>query len=426
MKHIEVLGVEINRVKITDLLFNKTMLIAYLLLSFGLYGCYEVILERYFFLTANAFDAGLAPGSREVAYAMKEAIFGLGGEVNRESPWTMYISNYMYMIYSGSGIIFFVALAEILNIKIIQKTAAGFMTIGLAMIFGGLFTIVMDLNILHIRYMFLTPNLKAGMWLMLPLYSIYIPFVMFEIYLLITKNQKWAKKMAFGILLLSIAIDITEYYIQAKLFDMNAARHLWTTYPNLTLYFIVSSFVASLGIMLIYSFIEYKDSLKQEFNSLILLLTKSALICIILLAGYEATAFLFIDQKWGSLILFGDFKYDFYIYVLLAIVFPFGLLLFTLFKRNLINIITILASFCIIVGTYIGRLIFVYGGNAYPMSDRFGTGFEKYREYELVKEFIYFSLSLNEVFIIVGSVGVVLLVYKVLDSFFSVSKIREH
>jgi hypothetical protein len=426
MKKIEIAGIEINKVSIANLLFNKTMLLAYILLAIGVYGIYEIIIERYLAEAAGAFDAGRHIGSTHVAQAMKEAIFGAGGEVKREEPWTIYIANYMYMIYSGSGIIFLVALAELFNVEIIKKTAAGFMAFGLCMVFGGLFTILMDLNVLHIHWMFLSPNIKAGMWLMLPLYTVYIPFVLFEIYLLLTKNQQWVKKIAVTILLLSVAIDIIEYYIQAKLFDMNSARHLWTTYPNLTLYFIISSFTASSGIMILYSFVEYKTKLKDEFKTLLLFLEKMAILTVVLLAAYEAVAFLFIDRDWGNIILFGSFKYYFYIYISLAIALPFIILAFRLNKKESNSILTILASFLIIIGTYIGRLIFVYGGNAYPMSDRFGTGFEKYGEYEVVKESIFFSPTLTEVSIVIGSIGVVLIVYKIFDLFLSVSSISKH
>ncbi len=424
MKKFELAGVEINKVSIFDLLFNKTMIIAYVLLAIGVYGIYEVIIERYFAHGVSLLDISQHIGSEHIMENIKESIFGVGGEVKREEPWTIYIANYMYMIYTGSGIIFIVALAEIFNVEVIKKTAAGFMTLGLCIVFAGLFTIVMDLNILHMLAMFDTPNISAGMWLMLPLYSIYIPFVVFEIYLLITKKVGWVKDIAFGILLLSIAIDVVEYYIQAKLFDMNTARHLWTTYPNLTLYFIISAFVASSGIMILYSFITYKKM--DDFTKLVILLKKITLVLIIALASYEAVAFLFIDKNWANIVLFTHFKYYFYIYIIFALILPFGLLGLNLIRKELSNTIAIIASISIIVGTYIGRLLFVYGGNAYPMSDRFGTGFEKYGEYEQVKEFIFYAPTISEIAIVIGSIGVTLLVYSVLDKFLSVSKVRNH
>jgi len=422
MEKYVIAGVEINKVSLKELLFNKVMLIAYVFLAFGLYGVFEVFDERYFLLTANAFDAGLNPGSREVAEAMKEAVFGAGGEVNREQPWTLYIVNYMYMIYSGSAIIFFVALAEIFNVSIIKKTAAGFMTFGLAMVFGGLFTIAVDLNVLHMQWMFLTPNIGSGMWLMLPLYAVYIPFVIFEIYLLIVKNKPWAKRIAYAILVLSIVIDLIEYYIQAKLFDMNTARHLWTTYPMLTFYFIVSAFVAAIAIMIIYAKTVFQEHLGDEYQKLIGFLRVTSLYAIMALAVYEATAYLFIDQKWGSLILFGEFKVYFYLYLFFAVGLPFMIE----FTKHNNQTLVLLGAVSMIIGTYIGRYIFVYGGNAYPMSDRFGTGFQKYDLYAEVKNFIFNAPHTNEILVVIGSIGVVLAVYKLIDTLFSVSKVQSH
>lgn len=70
-------------------------------------------------------------------------------------------------------------------------------------------------------------------------------------------------------------------------------------------------------------------------------------------------------------------------------------------------------------------MIFVYGGNAYPMSERFGVGFEKYGEYESVKDVIFFAPSLGEICIVIGSLGVILLIYNLLEGLFSVSELHK-
>ncbi len=422
MGNNKIAGVHINQIKLKDFLLSKSMFLAYFLLALGLWGLFDVYSQRYFFSAINLHDIALNPDSKEVVNGLREAITGEGGEVKREAPWTLYIVNYMYMIYSGSGIIFLVALAELLSIDIIKKTAAGFMSLGLAMIFGGLFTIAVDLNILHMHWMFLSPHFSAGMWLMLPLYMIYIPFVMFEIYLLITDRYDIAKKLAIPILLLSIVVDIIEYYIQARLFDMNVARHLWTTYPMLTIYLIVSSFVASSGLMMLYSMITYKDSLKAEISDLLDFLVGIALYTMVILGVYEATAYLFIDKAWGGVMLFGEFKYYFFAYIVTAVGIPFVIL----FRRTHSIFWITVASIFIICGTYLGRIMFVYGGNAFPMSDTFGTGFQKYAEYESIKDYIFFSPHYSEVFIVLGSVGIVIIVYKIIEALFSVTKIHNH
>ncbi len=259
MENSNTIGLTFNRLSLKKLLTDKVMLISYAFLILAGFGVVEMVYERYFILAASAFDAGMNPGSRDVADAMREAVFGLGGEVKREAPWSLYIVNYMYMIYVGSGIIFLVAVAELFEVKSIISSAAEFLTLGLAMVIAGLFTILMDLNVLNLYQMLLYPQYSSGMWLMMPLYMVYIPLVILEIYLILSHKDSWIKRVAFLIIVIGLLVEFVEFYIQAKLFDMNSARHLWTTYPLLPLYFMISSFTASLAIMSIYSYLMKKS-----------------------------------------------------------------------------------------------------------------------------------------------------------------------
>ena len=415
-------GLEINSVSMKSFFLHKSMYIIYAFLAVALIGVVDVFYERYFLVAANAHDAGLNPGSREVAHAMKEAVFGAGGEVKREAPWSLYIVNYMYMIYVGSGIIFIVAVAELLGEKRIKRASAGFLTLGLAMIIAGLFTIMMDLNILHIHQMLLSPRFTSGMWLMLPLYMVYIPLIMLKIYLTLAKKTKWSKQLSVFILIFSLLVEFVEFYVQAKLFNMNEARNLWTTYPFLTLYFMVSSFASSAAVMILYTYFTYRNTDRSKCHDMMSFIQKVTLYGVMFLGAYEATAYLFIDKKWAEIILFGDFKLYFYSYLAMAVGIPFVLL----YKDFLNNSYKILASVFIIIGTYLGKLIFVYGGNAYPMSDRFGVGFEKYAEYEPVREVIFFMPPLGEILVVIGSIGIILIIYKLADAYLSVSKMQEH
>ncbi|MCF6244893.1 MAG: polysulfide reductase NrfD, partial [Sulfurovum sp.] len=319
------------------------------------------------------------------------------------------------------GIIFIVAVAELLGEKLIKKASAGFLTLGLAMIIGGLFTIMMDLNITHLHQMFFSPRFTSGMWLMLPLYAVYIPIIIIKIYLTLSNQTKWSKQIAMFILIISLLVEIVEFYVQAKLFNMNEARNLWTTYPFLTLYFMVSSFASSAAMMILYTYFTYRNTDKSKCQDMMSLIQNITLYGVMFLGAYEATAYLFIDKKWAEIILFGDFKLYFYAYLAMAVGIPF-ILLYKDFQNFSYKI---LASIFIILGTYLGKMIFVYGGNAYPMSDRFGVGFEKYGEYEPVRDVIFFIPPLGEILVVIGSFGIVLLIYRLIDTYFSVSKMKE-
>jgi len=404
-----------NGLNLKLLLTDRVMLISYFFLAIAAFGLVEMIYERYFLLSATALDAGLHPASTEMAAAMKEAVFGSGGEVKRESPWSLYIVNYMYMIYVGSGIIFLVAVAELFEVEIILKPAAGFLTLGLSMVLAGLFTIMADLNVLNLHWMVLSPQYNSGMWLMLPLYMVIIPLAILEVYLIVNHQKKWIKKVAFLIVIVALLVEFVEFYIQAKLFNMNSARHLWTSYPLLPLYFMISSFAASIAIMGLYSYIVCKNII------LMYTLERIAFAFVVALGSYEVVSYLFIDKKWAQIILFGSFKYYFYLYILLAAIIPAVLL----FKHYMHNYFKLIASLSIIAGTYLGKAIFVYGGNAYPMSDRFGVGFEKYGEYKEVKDIIFFMPPLSEIAIVIGSVGVILFVYRSADLLFGITAMQK-
>ena len=420
MEKITFVGLEINKVSFSTLFFGKTMLLGYAFLALAFIGIYEVFDIRYFSAAANAHASGIDPTNPALKEAMRLAVFGDVGEVNRNIPWTLFIVNYMYMIYTGSGIIFLVALAELMNFNLIAKAAAGFMVAGISMVFAGLFTIATDLNMLNMLWMVLTPNTSAGMWLMLPLYCTYIPFVLFEIYLILTNKRDLAKRLALPILVLSVGVDLIEYYIQAKLFSLNTARHLWTEFPVLTFYFILSAFVSSLGIMGVHSYLVHRT--KPEYEAMMDLIRRAMLFFVSILGLYEILAYMTVDKDWAFLILFGPFRSLYFGgYIFLTLALPFLLIV-----KPGKPIWTLLASVFVIIGGFAGRYLFVYGGNANPMSNRFGMGYEKYDFYALPKSFNYVAPHLGEILIVVGSIGVCIIIYKLFDNLFSVGELREH
>ncbi len=74
MKTYEFAGLEL-RINIFNLLFNKTMLIAYVLVALAAVGIYEIFELRYFSTAANAHAAGLDPTNPGLKDAMKLAVF---------------------------------------------------------------------------------------------------------------------------------------------------------------------------------------------------------------------------------------------------------------------------------------------------------------------------------------------------------------
>jgi len=419
-RSVEKFGLEINKVTISELLFNKTMIIAYVLLAIGLWGIADIFHLRFFGGFANMHDAMNNVGSHEVAEHLKETIFGEGGEINKNEPWGLFVANYMFMLYTGSAMILLVALGELVHMKNIEKIAPVFTAFGLAMVLGGMFTIALDWgNPLHLYWMFLAAHPSSGMWMMLPLYLIYIPFTIVEIYFMITTNREKARKVAGILVVVGILIEFAEFYIQSNLFALNTPRHLWNFDALQPIYLAITGFTAAAGVMAILSSIVLKE--KPFYEDIMDLVRKVAIVWIVILGLYELYAGTIMPEIYKNNIAHGLFGNWFMIgYVGLGSILPLLLLM----KKS--NGMTILAGVFLIIGAYINRYLFVYGGNSVPMTDRAGTGYQATSITENAQSVIYMPPHAEEIAIVFGSFGVALLVYKFADTLFSFSKERGH
>ena len=74
MEKITFAGLEMNKISLKDLLFNKTILLGYLLLMLACVGIYEIFDVRYFSAAANAHASGLNPTDPALKEAMRLAI----------------------------------------------------------------------------------------------------------------------------------------------------------------------------------------------------------------------------------------------------------------------------------------------------------------------------------------------------------------
>jgi len=419
-------GLNINSISLGELLFNKTMLIAYVLIAIGLIGWYEIYHLRFFheFISQAKIYAmaGNEDALRDAAHAIKEQIFNLHEveEVNKAEPWGIFVTQYTYLLYGGSALIFLTALAELFHVKVAPKVAAAMMTFGIAMALGGMISIASDWgNPLHIYWMVLNPQPQSGMWLMLPLYSIYIPFTFIEIYFLITNKRDLARKLAGILVILGIIIDLTEFYIQGILFNLNTPRHLWTDIPMLWVYFLISGALTGIAGAIVFAFLGLKN--KPYFDDFISFATKTGVILTILAAIYEVINFKVVDPKWMNLIIKGSpISWMYWGWLILGIAVPFVLFLSKSKGGILIGAISAL------IGTFLMRQAFIYGGNIVPMTERVpGFGPESTSTYINVTPWAYIPPHTMEILIIIGCLGLGIAIYAILDKLFDVRNVTD-
>jgi hypothetical protein len=422
-------GLNIRKVSIAELLFNKTMLIAYVLLAIGVIGWYEIFALRWahdFVNNAGVIAAaGNLEDTKQIAAALKEQIFHLEHieEVNKAEPWGIFVSQYTYLLYGGSALIFLTALAELFHVKIAPKVAAAFITFGISMVFGGLVSIATDLaNQINIYWMFLNPQPQSGMWLMLPLYTVYIPFTFIEIYFLLTNNREMAKKIAGVLVILGIIIDGAEFYIQGLLFNLNTPRHLWTDVPQLWIYFLITGALTGVAGAMLYTFLGLKN--KPYYEDAMNLLIKAGIVIAVLAGLYEVVNYMSVDPKWTSLIVSGSpISTMYWTWIILGIVIPVVLWA----TKN--KFLAIIGAISAIIGTFFMRQAFIYGGNIVPMTDRVeGLGPQANGVYQLaeLEKFSYLPPHSMEVLIVIGCVGLGLAIYSLLDSLLAVRDVNDN
>ena len=426
----ECCGLNIKKVSLGELLFNKTMLIAYVLLAIGLIGWYEIYHLRYFHDFVNTRDiisivsGGNSESLKSVAEAIKEQIFNMHHieEVNRDEPWGIFVVQYTYLLYGGSALIFLTALAELMHVKIAPKVAAAFMSFGIAMALGGMTSIASDWgNPLHIYWMILNPQPHSGMWMMLPLYSVYIPFTFIEIYFLITNKRDLARKLAGILVILGIIIDVIEFYIQGILFNLNTPRHLWTEIPMLWLYFLISGALTGVAGAMVFSALGLKN--KPYYQDTMDLLAKTGIVLAILAGIYEVINMSSVDPKWMNLIKSGTPVSGMYWgWIVLGIVVP--VVLFAI-KNNALRVIGAISA---LLGTFAMREAFIYGGNIVPMKERVdGLGAQANSLYQLAENlnYVYIAPHTMEILIIIACVGLGLAIYSILDTLFDVRSVND-
>jgi hypothetical protein len=422
-------GLNIKKVSLGELLFNKTMLVAYVLIAIGVIGWIQLYGLRFFHFFVNNHDVIAAAGGssehlKAIAEALKEQIFNLHHveEVNKAEPWGIFVTQYTYLLYGGSALIFLTALAELFHVKIAPKVAAALMTFGIAMALGGMISIASDWgNPINIYWMILNPQPQSGMWMMLPLYSIYIPFTFIEIYFLITNKRDLARKMAGVLVILGIIIDLAEFYIQGILFNLNTPRHLWTDIPQLWIYFLISGALTGIAGAIIFAFLGLKN--KPYFEDMIKTAATMGMVLVALAALYEVVNFMVVDPKWMNLIVAGSpISWMYWGWIILGIVIPF--VLFLTKKPTAV----LLGAISAVIGTFLMRQAFIYGGNIVPMSDRFGNGPEATGIYNLaeITPWAYIPPHTMEVLVIIGCLGLGIAIYSILDSLFDVRNVNDN
>jgi type II secretory pathway pseudopilin PulG len=161
----------------------------------------------------------------------------------------------------------------------------------------------------------------------------------------------------------------------------------------------------------------------DNFDEYINYAAKVGTILTVLAAIYEIINFMVVDPRWTNLILKGSpISWMYWGWLILGIVIPF--ILFLSKKKGAILIGAISA----VIGTYLMRSSFVFGGSIVPMTERVpGLGYQAYSIYGLdaLKPYVFTPSHNMEWMIIIGCFGIGIAIFTILDKLFDIRNVTD-
>ncbi len=353
-----------------------------------------------------------------------------GDEVFGTTPsieWGVLISTYVFLVVTTSGLCLVSALGQVFGVEALKPVAKRAVVLALAFLLAGFTVIALDLHY-PIRLVFgvvLSPSPGSAMWWMGVLYSVYLVFLLVELFGMLAGFERVAKAGSALCLVTAIAAPST----LGAVFGVLGSRMFWneSLVPIYMLLTAVLSGTAVLGI--VFSVVDRAGIARPEhvpsaaerapaIRAIRRLLTLAIGLVLAYTAWEMAVALgsgtpsahnAAIAQIAGPLsVHFWLFK------VGIGLVAPLALLALP----GIIDRTVVLPAACLaMVGIFVDRIDFVSAGQIAPPSVASGTAAAPYAAY---------SPSLVEIAIVVGAVGLVGFIYTLAERFLDLSERPEH
>jgi len=356
-------------------------------------------------------------------------------------PWALMVSNYVFLVVSGSGLCIVSSLGHVFGMKRYELISKRCVFLAFITILFGMFSIAIHLG--HperaLVYNIITPNFRSAIWWMGALYSFYVLFIAVEYWflarvglantangstglkrkiycLMVVKktdesqesqknDHKWARFAG----IFALFFGLSALSTLGAVFGHTEARAFWYG-PYYPVYFLFSAAFCGYAWLISATIITYQVKGKEIPEKLKKLLFEMGKICALLLS----IGLLFIAYHVGSgllnpassqsvmLLLNGPFSQSFWLFeITIGSVLPIIFLLYSANKKNISGLLT--ASIMVLVGVFVMRFDFLVVGEIYPMFSPMGKD-------ALVLVPSFFPV-LMEIFVIAGIFGLLFFIY---------------
>ena len=325
--------------------------------------------------------------------------------VTREHPWGLLIAVYIFFVVSSTGMCIVGSLGDVFGFKNFEAISKRAIFTSIVTILGGFAVIAFEIGhpVRMMIYNVLSPGLTSAIWWMGTLYGLYLTFMIIEFVFLLKHDMKKAK--IFG--LIGLLVGLAAHSNLGSVFGFLNARPIsnGVFYPT---YFILTAFITGIFIAYILMGFRYKLTFPEEIKKMLEGFAKIQGLLISILIFF-VTWKLLTDIYGGmpnrsevAVHILGS--WTFWAEVILAMILP---LLVILKDYGKSPVLMFWASLSGMVGIFFMRYNLVHDTQLKPLQ------MMKTREYQLPPEWVHYFPSTTEIFISLGGLGIVLLLYYV-------------
>ncbi len=326
--------------------------------------------------------------------------------VHRQVPWGIQISTYVFFVVSSTGLCLVSSLGHVFGIKSFEVIGKRAIAMAIFTILAGFAVIATEIGhpLRMLVYNIISPNLHAAIWWMGTLYGIYLVCILIEFWFMMRGDHRFAGYLG----LAGFIAGVAAHSNLGAVFGFLDARPWWHG-PFLPIYFILSAAVTGCAIvLLLFAHRYYREKMPRNVEETMHAIGKLFCLLLGILIFFEIWKVLTSiygapPGKYEAMmaLVAGPLSTSFWLFeVLLGMLIPFALILFTKARSFSINV---LAAASAIVGIFFMRYNLVVAGQLVPMRpDVHRVGPDGLLSY---------FPSPTEIGIVLGGIGLCLLMY---------------
>jgi molybdopterin-containing oxidoreductase family membrane subunit len=323
--------------------------------------------------------------------------------VTREITWGLIISTYIFFVVTSTGLCIVSSIGHVFGVKNFMPIVNRAVFLSVVTIFAGFTVIFFDIeNPFRMAiWNAISPNLTSNLWWMGTLYGAYMVFMAVEYVLLLLNNHKLATYAG----LAGLISGIVAHSNLGAIFGMLHSREYWYG-PFMPIYFIASAVMSGCAAVLFFTWVGYKvnnEKMDKPMERSLEAVSKLTILMISVLLFFTAwkviTGLVGAPGKQAAVMamLAGPYAVNFWIFeVMLGMVIPFVLILYTRFKNINANFV---ASIMMILGIFFMRYDLVIVGQIVPAFHEMGIND--------LPHLLPYMPSFHEIMITIGGMGIV-------------------